>query len=98
MEQSYKPLLSMATDSFIMITIRIHGVKGMEFKNIFIINCNCDNIPYIKNDCMNIEEERRLFYVAITRTIENLWICYNEVYNGIKKTPSFFLEECGLIK
>lgn len=76
----------------------IHGVKGMEFKNLFIINCNCDNIPYSKNDYINIEEERRLFYVAITRTIENLWICYNEFYNGIKKNPSFFLEECALIK
>jgi len=75
----------------------IHGVKGMEFKNLFIINCNKDNIPYSKNDYVNIEEERRLFYVAITRTIENLWICYNEFYNGTKKTPSFFIEECGLI-
>jgi len=76
----------------------IHGVKGMEFKNLFIINCNCDNIPYSKNDFINIEEERRLFYVAITRTMENLWICYNEFYNGMKKAPSIFMEECGLIE
>jgi len=79
-----------------VILSSIHGVKGMEFKNLFIINCNCDNIPYSKNDYINIEEERRLFYVAITRTIENLWIFYDEFYNGIKKTPSFFIEECGL--
>ncbi|MBC8061185.1 MAG: ATP-dependent helicase [Clostridiaceae bacterium] len=81
-----------------VILSSIHGVKGMEFKNLFIINCNCDNIPYLKSDIINIEEERRLFYVAITRTIENLWICYNEFYNGVKKKPSFFIEECGLIE
>lgn len=43
----------------------IHGVKGMEFKNVFIINCNEGNIPYFKGEQCNIEEERRLFYVAI---------------------------------
>ena len=81
-----------------VILSSIHGVKGMEFSNLFIINCNCDNIPYSKNNYVNIEEERRLFYVAITRAIENLWICYNQFYNGTKKEPSFFIQECGLIK
>ncbi len=75
----------------------IHGVKGMEFKNIFIINCNFDNIPYSKDSYINIEEERRLFYVAITRTMENLWIYYNNSFNGVKKEPSPFLKECGLL-
>ncbi|MBY7066288.1 ATP-dependent helicase, partial [Clostridium sporogenes] len=36
----------------------------MEFKNVVIVNCNEDNIPYNKADEeINIEEERRLFYV-----------------------------------
>ncbi|MBO0560212.1 ATP-dependent helicase, partial [Clostridium botulinum] len=40
----------------------------MEFKNVVIVNCNEDNIPYSKSDeGINIEEERRLFYVGITR-------------------------------
>ncbi len=47
-------------DSVILSTI--HGVKGMEFKNVVIVNCNEDNIPYSKSDEeINIEEERRLF-------------------------------------
>ncbi len=34
----------------------------MEFKNVVIVNCNEDNIPYSKSDeGINIEEERRLF-------------------------------------
>lgn len=75
----------------------IHGVKGMEFKNVFIINCNEGNIPYSKDDQCDIEEERRLFYVAMTRTIEKLYICYNKTINGSNKEPSVFLLEGKLI-
>lgn len=71
----------------------IHGVKGMEFKNVFIINCNEDNIPHISNTENNLEEERRLFYVGITRTIHNLWICYPNIIRGKHKSKSRFLDE-----
>lgn len=79
-----------------VILSTIHGVKGMEFKNVFIINCIEENIPYTKRGDANIEEERRLFYVAITRTMENLWFCFPEILNGIRKEKSSFLEECGV--
>lgn len=50
----------------------IHGVKGMEFKNVFIINAVDEYMPHKSSD--NLEEERRIFYVAITRAIDNLYI------------------------
>ena len=74
----------------------IHGVKGMEFPNVFIINCNEDTIPHISND--NIEEERRLFYVGITRAIDNLYLYAPKVRKGKFKEVSRFLEEGEFIK
>ncbi len=50
----------------------IHGVKGMEFKNVFIINAVDEYIPHKNSN--DLEEERRIFYVGITRAIENLYI------------------------
>ncbi|MCY6355011.1 ATP-dependent helicase [Clostridium sp. ZS2-4] len=79
-----------------VILSTIHGVKGMEFKNIFIINCNEENIPHLNNMDKNIEEERRLFYVGITRTIENLWLCISNEIRGKNKKVSRFIEECKL--
>ncbi|MGL5634752.1 MAG: ATP-dependent helicase, partial [Sarcina sp.] len=52
-------------DSVILSTI--HGVKGMEFKNVHIINCVKDVIPH--KSATNIEEERRILYVGMTRAI-----------------------------
>ncbi|MCY6370860.1 ATP-dependent helicase [Clostridium ganghwense] len=81
-------------DSVILSTI--HGVKGMEFKNVFIINCNEENIPHINSMDENIEEERRLFYVGITRTIENLSLCISNEIRGKNKKVSRFIKECKL--
>lgn len=46
----------------------------MEFKNVFIINCDEETIPHKSSIDENIEEERKLFYVAVTRAINNLYI------------------------
>lgn len=46
----------------------------MEFKNVFLINANEETIPHRSSMEENIEEERRLFYVGITRAIDNLYI------------------------
>lgn len=74
----------------------IHGVKGMEFKNVFIINCDEENIPHKNSIPDNIEEERRLFYVGITRAIENLWISITNELKGCVRKPSRFIKECNL--
>ena len=53
-------------------------------------------MPHI-NSLSNIEEERRLFYVGISRAIDNLWITYSEVYRGEQGLKSQFIDECGLL-
>lgn len=53
----------------------IHSVKGLEFDTVFLISCNEGFIPHEKSKSMNeIEEERRLLYVGITRAKKNLHI------------------------
>ncbi|MDP4143067.1 MAG: ATP-dependent helicase [Bacillota bacterium] len=79
-----------------VILSTIHGVKGMEFKNVFIINCSEGNIPHKNSIDNNLEEERRLFYVAMTRAIDNLWFCYSGEVRGKAAEPSRFLKESGL--
>ncbi|MDD3223583.1 MAG: ATP-dependent helicase [Clostridium sp.] len=79
-----------------VILSTIHGVKGMEFKNVFIINCCEENIPHKNSIEKNLEEERRLFYVGITRAIDNLWLCISRDIRGKSKEPSRFVKECGL--
>lgn len=81
-------------DGIILSTI--HGVKGMEFKNVFIINCNEDTMPHINSVPENIEEERRLFYVAMTRAINVLWMGIPQSVRGKAKQVSRFVEECSI--
>jgi len=73
----------------------IHGVKGLEFRNVIIVNCTDGSMPHI-NSKGNMEEERRLFYVAITRAADNLWMLCPRTFKGIQIEPSPFIHECGL--
>lgn len=54
----------------------VHAAKGLEFTNVFIVGLNDNIFPSesSKRDKSRLEEERRLFYVAITRTKELLHI------------------------
>ncbi|MBA7542938.1 ATP-dependent DNA helicase PcrA [subsurface metagenome] len=55
----------------------IHASKGLEFEVVFIAAVEKDIIPHIRSQEsgeMNIEEERRLFYVALTRAMSKLYI------------------------
>lgn len=79
-----------------VILSTIHGVKGMEFKNVFVINCNEGVIPHINSIPENLEEERRLFYVAITRAIDNLNMYSTKMLKGKGKEISRFIKECGV--
>lgn len=78
-----------------VILSTIHGVKGMEFKNVFIINATEETIPHKSSMDENIEEERRLFYVAITRAINNLYIFSPKTQRGRFKDVSRFVIEGG---
>ena len=75
----------------------IHGVKGMEFKNVFIINCSEGLIPHANSIQNNLEEERRLFYVGVTRAIDNLTLCYSSTIRGKAVDVSRFIGECDLL-
>ncbi|GAA8303144.1 ATP-dependent helicase [Helicobacter pylori] len=85
--------------------LSVHASKGLEFKDVYIIDLMEGRFPNYKlmNTGGGIEEERRLFYVAITRAKENLWLSYakNELRENAKPKehkPSVFLYEAGLLK
>ena len=79
-----------------VILSTIHGVKGMEFKNVFIINCVEETIPHKSSIEDNLEEERRLFYVAITRAIKNLYVFSPKTIRGKFSDMSRFVLEAEL--
>lgn len=74
--------------------LTMHGAKGLEFDTVFIIRGNEGVIPYKKAKMDDeIEEERRLFYVAMTRAKKRLFISYVREKNGKDISPSRFVGE-----
>lgn len=77
----------------------VHAAKGLEFKNVFIVGLEEDLFPSAmsKDNPRAIEEERRLFYVAITRAEENCILLYakSRYRNGQSTmcSPSRFLRD-----
>ncbi|MDL0087923.1 UvrD-helicase domain-containing protein [Campylobacter gastrosuis] len=85
-----------------MISIMsVHASKGLEFKHLFVIGLEEGFFPLI-GDGSDIEEERRLAYVAITRAKRNLSLSYalSRFYKGqrTRLNKSRFLSEAGLIQ
>lgn len=74
----------------------MHGAKGLEFDIVFLPDCNEGIVPHKKSmEGKQLEEERRLFYVGMTRAKERLYLSWVE---GSREEPGFasrFLEECG---
>lgn len=87
------------TDGVIFTTM--HSAKGLEFKNVYIIGANEGTIPHEKSyeieddekKIEQIEEERRLMYVAITRAEENLYISSPINKYGKKVSKSRFIDD-----
>lgn len=72
----------------------MHAAKGLEFRYVFLIHANEGDIPYQRAEGQDaIEEERRLFYVAVTRAKEHLTISYYMEKNGHSMMPSRFVKE-----
>ena len=77
----------------------IHMAKGLEFKNVFVVGMEEDLFPsqMMLSSRADLEEERRLFYVAITRAEQHLFLSYalNRYRYGRLKTcePSRFLSD-----
>jgi superfamily I DNA/RNA helicase len=76
----------------------IHAVKGLEFTIVFVAGCEDDLIPFrrFKTDTPDLAEERRLFYVAMTRAKERLYLTYakrRRIFGKmLRREPSPFLE------
>lgn len=65
--------------------LTVHGAKGLEFDNVWIPDCNEKIFPHgTMPDESTVEEERRIFYVAMTRAKKNLELLY---LTGTKERP-----------
>ena len=78
----------------------VHSAKGLEFKNVFIVGVEDKLFPSSFSGFMSqeeLEEERRLFYVALTRAMKTAWISYaRQRYKWGQLNfcePSRFIEE-----
>ena len=75
----------------------LHAVKGLEYDRVYIMNVNEGSMPYRKAVLeAHLEEERRLFYVGMTRAKKKLCLCYVRMQYEKEREPSRFLEEAGL--
>lgn len=75
----------------------LHGAKGLEYDQVYILNVNEGSIPYRKAVLAPaVEEERRLFYVGMTRARKHLTLCYVKKQYEKEREPSRFLKEAGL--
>jgi len=54
-----------------LVLSTVHGFKGLEAKNVFVVGVNLGLFPHDKGE---IQEEKRLYYVAVSRPTENLYI------------------------
>ena len=80
--------------------LSVHASKGLEFDLVFVVDLAQNRFPNLKLMSMggSLEEERRLFYVAVTRARDELILSYAK-YDKIKKInyqPSQFLIEAGM--
>ncbi|HEV8067385.1 MAG TPA: ATP-dependent helicase [Planctomycetaceae bacterium] len=77
-ELAADPLL----DEDYVILSTIHSAKGLEWDSVYVIHAADGNIPsdMATTSQEEIEEERRLFYVALTRARDRLFVCYPQRY------------------
>ncbi len=95
-EKNNKRHWSQTTSRICLLTI--HAAKGLEFKHVYIPDVNEDLLPVRKaRGKTALEEERRIFYVAMTRASETLKIYFAETVRNKKTAPSRFLD-CFLKK
>ena len=96
-----------ANDAVTLTTM--HGAKGLEFPHVFLIGLEEGLLPHSRTtderatdarpldgrESDDIEQERRLFYVAVTRAREQLYLCYAKARPArgkmMKRVPSRFL-------
>ncbi|MBN1925861.1 MAG: exodeoxyribonuclease V subunit gamma [Prolixibacteraceae bacterium] len=78
----------------------VHSAKGLEFKNVFVVGLEENLFPSNFSGMItpeSLEEERRLFYVALTRAMKNVWLSYARQRYSMGQLnfcePSRFIDE-----
>lgn len=90
--RKYEKMNQKLTSSNLILST-IHRSKGLEYDNVFIIDLVKNEFPMLKENENNLEEERRVFYVAMTRAKENLYLLSLKKRIGNKVQPSpFYLD------
>lgn len=86
--------------SQVLVLSTIHQAKGLEWKHVMILNLRDGDFPHYKSleNKKELEEERRLFYVAVTRAKDNLYLFYpirknTFQYGEMVSGPSTFIKE-----
>jgi DNA helicase-2/ATP-dependent DNA helicase PcrA len=80
----------------------IHTSKGMEFEHVYLMGMAEDILPSFQSikkgdQSLEMQEERRNCFVAVTRARSDITFTYSESYYGYPKKPSRFLVEMGLV-
>jgi len=102
----YTDIDSLNEDADYVVMMTMHGAKGLEFPNVFVVGMEENIFPSARSmdSEADIEEERRLAYVAITRAKENLYLTHsiermlfgttsrNRPSRFLKELPSEYLE------
>ena len=98
-EQEYMPDRSVNNKKDAVTLMTMHGAKGLEFKVVFLVGMEEGLFPHSRSllDNLELEEERRLCYVGMTRAKEKLYLtfCENRLFFGTRSSnmPSRFLSE-----
>ncbi len=77
----------------------VHSAKGLEFSRVFVVDLyegtlpSTSSIEDLREDPELYEEERRLFYVAMTRAKKELYLMYSHYTNGMKNEISSFVTD-----
>ncbi len=77
----------------------LHTSKGLEFDTVFLVDVDEGLMPYQKAELAEeIEEERRMFYVGMTRAKTRLYLLSSGQIHNKEKKPSRFLKECEAVE
>ena len=96
-EELHNKVIAERLNSLRLLTF--HASKGLEFDAVYIISANENTTPLKSADNGEIEEERRLFYVALTRAKKYVHISVTStLYNKKQKISRFVRESLGLLK
>lgn len=100
MQESYATAKDSESDDdeeSVLVLSTIHQAKGLEWKAVFVMGLAAGQFPSERStrSAQDLEEERRLFYVAVTRAEQYLYLTYpiTAGFNSFLTGPSLFLEE-----